>query len=87
MADAKINPLVTEFRTHLTTAYNAINAARSITEEVAAAGYAIEQSDLVGVNESITPAEVLSAFSTFDAIDGLLDAGHRTNLSRLVLRP
>ncbi len=42
---------------------------------------AIEAEDFTGTNEGLTPAQIAAVYTTLEAIETLLAAGHGTNLT------
>lgn len=47
-------------------------------------GTEISQGDLQGSLDYLTPQELADAFTSIDAIKAVMDAGHKTNLYKLV---
>lgn len=47
-------------------------------------GNQISQDDLQGTNADISPAEITAVFTSVAAVKAVMDAGHKTNLYRIV---
>lgn len=64
----------------------AFNELLQLRSEWDALGYGqtITQNDLVGENTYLTPEMLADAFTSIDALKAVMDAGHKTNLYRLV---
>lgn len=76
---------ITLARQHAKSILDAYNGLKGLQLEWNALDYANTLDDGAGANEGITKAEVGSVvFDTTDAITTLLNAGHATNLSKLL---
>jgi hypothetical protein len=76
---------ITLARQHAKNFLDAYNGLKSLQLEWNALNYSADLDDGVGANEGITKTEVGSVvFDTTDAITTLLNAGHSTNLHRLL---
>lgn len=77
---------ITEVRDEATNILNAVDNLQALRREWTALDYAntLEVSDFEGANEDATVAEVSAVVgTTLDALQGLLDAGHATNLNKI----
>ena len=65
---------------------DAFNELLELRSEWDALGYgsSITQNDLIGTLAYLTPAMLADAFSSIDALKAVMDAGHKTNLYRLI---
>ena len=65
--------------------WNAINDLQELQRQWNALDYSNTLTDGVGTNEGLTKAEVGAVvFDTANAMKGLLDAGHGTNMAKLL---
>jgi hypothetical protein len=73
---------VTMVRMEATRVLNALDGLNALRREWDALGFSsgITSADMTGANEGITPAQVASVYTTLDAFNSLMAAGHATNL-------
>ena len=76
---------ITEARTHARALWNAVNALEALQKEHVALDYGTTLDDGDGENEGITKSMVGSVvFDTANAVRAVLNAGHATNVARLL---
>lgn len=76
---------ISKVRKAAKTAFDAIQDLKALQPEAAYGGYSATLQDGQGTNAGITRADVLAVVgTTADALDALLDAGHGTNLVKIL---
>lgn len=76
---------INEARAHAQAIWNAVLALEALQSEHNALDYGNTLTDGVGQNDGVTRAEVGSVvFDTADAIRAVFNAGHATNLAKLL---
>lgn len=76
---------ITESRNHARALWNSINALVALQREYNALDYGSTLDDGIGANLGITSAEVGAVvFDTANALVVVLNAGHATNLAKLL---